>query len=110
MRVDGVATYYVVQHLSGPGDRREWVDTALDHVLFRGLSFDQKRGRIGDRFRAIIRAQGPSTDLWQRYGIDGFEAREDADLALLTCRAKTDRLRFRLVCRTMTRSDLVVTR
>lgn len=100
MRNDGGATFYLVQHQYP--NNGEWVQSALGHFLFDGLTYDESRGEPGETYRDLLSHEGASTDLWQRYGINGFERVEDASEACSAVRARhPDRL-FRVVRRSIT--------
>lgn len=111
MRSDGEVTYFFVQHRwEGEG---EWTTSDLGGFLFDGLSSEQVRGALGDRYRALMKPQTASSDLWQRYGIHGFLDEDDGREVLRELRALpkgTNRKRrheFRLARRTITQETAV---
>lgn len=109
MRADGEVTFYVIQHVwNGVGEN--WAGTGDGAgFLFDGLSYEQSQGRLGDHYRSLIAPQSASSDLWQRYGINGFEEKDDALRLLRELRALPScPHRFRLVRRTMTRKQEVI--
>lgn len=105
MWTDGIADYYRVQHRDSTG---LWCDTDIGHILFRDMTYTQKRSPLAECFREVLAKEGASTDLWQRYGLYGFEHREDAQVALGYCRAHAGSMVFRLVRRIMTRQQEVI--
>jgi hypothetical protein len=109
MRRDGSATYFKIEALLEvcPG-RPEWSGIDLGNVLFADLSFEDKRGELGDRYREMLAPQQASSALWQRYGIHGFVEREDAEKVLRECRLRRPGTEFRLVRRTITQETEVV--
>lgn len=97
MRSDGDVTYYKIQHSHTD---EAWVSSALDHFLFKDLSRDEARGRVGDRYRELLAPQSASSDLWQRYGIHGFVEKDDGLRVLRELRALPgEQPEFRLVKR-----------
>lgn len=109
MRTDGEATYYVIQHVwNGVGER--WTDTGEGAgFLFDNLTYEQRRGQLGDYYRSLIDPQSAGSALWQRFGINGFEDKDDALRLLRELRALPDCPHtFRLVQRTMSRTQTVV--
>lgn len=105
MRNDGRAEFYLVQHLDNHG---EWVSSDLGHFLFKDLSYPERRGSIGDVYRALLSHTGASTDLWQEYGLDGFEYSALAEPVLREVRARNPDTKFRLVRRVTTQDTEVV--
>jgi hypothetical protein len=110
MRVDGDVTYYAIEHHCGSWAKDSWVPSALDHFLFANLTSDQKNGPIGNRYRSLLHPQSATSDLWQRYGINGFVDKDDGLRMLQELRALPwrDDYYFRLVKRTLTQETLVV--
>lgn len=104
MRSDGVVAYYKVQHVGQHG----WCGTALDHVLFGHLSWDDKQGEKGDRYRELLEPQSASSDLWQRYGVFGFTDHSDAWRAQHACRVENPEMEFRIVHITASQSTVVL--
>lgn len=104
MRSDGTAAFYLIQHKSGD----KWVETALNDVLFTNLTYDERRGEIGDRYREIIKPQQATSDLWQKFGIHGFAELEDARAALTACREHVPDYEFRSALRTITQKTEVI--
>lgn len=76
---DGTATYYVVQHDHEDG---QWCDTDLSHVLFRSLASKREQGALADYYRRLLAAQSASSDLWQRFHVNGFEDLKTANAML----------------------------
>jgi hypothetical protein len=105
MRADGEYTFFRVQHEESSG---RWVDSALDHLLFKGLPRAQAKGRTGDYYRALLRPYGASSALWQATGLNGFERIEDARPVLVAVRGENPDRRFRLVKITQTKATEVV--
>jgi hypothetical protein len=101
MRQDGHAIFYVVQHYGHPGGgtRQDWVDTALGYMLFDGLSFSERRSARTIRWRKLIERQGASTDLWQRYGVDGYVEPSDATAMMVELQERRPDEKFRVVKR-----------
>lgn len=106
MRGEGNVSFYVVQHRHP--EEEEWSDTDLSHVWFSPMSYDERRGAVAAHLRDLLAKQGASTPLWQRYGLHGFTEEADALQALVTSRATTSALEFRLVFRHMSRSQEVI--
>jgi hypothetical protein len=96
MRSDGSACFFFVQHRNS---HDEWVPSSLDHFLFNGMRFEEKRSELADRYRQIIRKQSASQDLWQKYGVYGFTEREDVAEALTALRERHPDQEFRAVRR-----------
>jgi hypothetical protein len=95
MTADGVATYYKVQHVGQNGD---WVGTALDECLFRGLTWSVRSGPKGDFYRELLEPQSATSDLWQNHGIHGFAEKVDAAMVLRAVKRENPEMRLRLVC------------
>lgn len=95
MRCDGTAAYYLIQHQD---ERERWVESALAHFLFDGLTYAQRCNR-GDKYRALLAPQSANSDLWQKFGINGFEVKEDADAALVEIKKLHPKRAFRIVYR-----------
>lgn len=91
---DGDFIIYRVQHFE-ESHRRCWVDSALDHMLFEGMSYEDKCGTKGDAYRSILH---PQHDCWQRTGLDGFLVRENAYRALEAVERERPTHRFRIAC------------
>lgn len=109
MRTDGDVTFYVIQHVwNGVGEG--WTETGDGAgFLFDGLSYEQRKGQLGDYYRALIKPHGALSDLWQRFGINGFEDKDDALRLLRELRALPNcPHRFRLVRRRIAREQTVV--
>jgi hypothetical protein len=107
MRSDGTPVFYLVQHWD-ERNTQSWVESALDHFLFADLTYDEKRGDVGDCYRRLLEPQNASTDLWQRYGIHGFERRGDAMAALRAVADRHPDRRFRLVMRVVSQRTRVI--
>lgn len=101
MRIDGEALYFFVQHWGNPagGTRREWVESSLDHLLFGGMTDEQKRGEKAARYRELMHPQSASSDLWQRFGIHGYVKADDAFAAMGALQERHPKMRFRVVRR-----------
>lgn len=95
MRCDGIATYYLIQHQEESG---RWVESALAHFLFSDLTYAQRCKR-GDKYRKMLAPQSASSDLWQKFGINGFEYKPDADTLLAEINNLHPKCAFRLVYR-----------
>ena len=70
MRIDGDVTYYFIQHNDGGS---EWDRSNLGHILFQGLSFADRHGALGSSYRMLLKPESANSELWQTYGIHGFE-------------------------------------
>lgn len=98
MRADGSVTYYLIQHRFNVD---HWVESSLDYFLFNGLSFDDNRGEVGDRYRALTQPQSANSPLWQRFGIHGYIHLDDADATLQALRERHPEDEFRVVRRSI---------
>lgn len=96
---DGTARFYMVQHADRHG---RWVASALDAFLFGDMSYEDKRGAKGDRYRKILEPQSTNSPLWQKFGIHGFTTKKDAEAVIRALRAEHPDRRFRIVYRTIT--------
>lgn len=105
MRRDGTVMYFAVQHIDSSC---RWVESALDHLLFKDLTYDQKKGPVGDAYRILLDPQSASSDLWQRYGIHGFVEVDDARRMLQAISERNPDMTFRVVCRSITQATTVV--
>lgn len=105
MRSDGYAAFYRVQHQNS---RDEWTETALDEILFRGLSYEEAHGKLAERLIELLRPQDAGSDLWQKYGIHGFIEQADAEAVLTACRERRPTMKFRLVRRQIVQLTEVV--
>lgn len=103
MREDSTVAFYLVQHVSGNTGR--WTTSALGEFLFRGLTYDQKRGKLGDEYRKLI---DPINECWQRHGIHGFLLEREAIAAHIAVTARHPDRSFRVVRRIQTRATEVV--
>lgn len=111
MRSDGEALYFFVQHWgSSGGPHKSWVASSLDHLLFAGMTFEEKRGAKAGEYRELMKPQSASSDLWQRFGINGFVDEEDAFRALDALKERRPDMRFRVVRRHITQTTEVVQR
>lgn len=111
MRQDGHAIYYTIEHFGHPGGNphhQGWVGTSLGHMMFDGLSFQEKRGEQAAKWRKLIERQGASTDLWQRYGISGYANLDDAKAMIDVLRERRPAERFRIVRRQVAQLTEVV--
>lgn len=110
MRADGEVTYFFIQHETRPRNSKytEWVESALDQFLFHDLSYSDRRGDLGDHYRALMDPQSASSDLWQKYGIHGYVNRADACAILKALNDKGLDRRFRIVRRTVIQKTEVV--
>jgi hypothetical protein len=97
MRSDGAVVFFLCQHWQ-TGNAR-WVETALSHVLFDKLTYQDSNGVVGDRYRELLHPQSASSDLWQKYGIQGYANREDAEEMLTALRNQRPEMTFRIVKR-----------
>lgn len=104
MKADGATAFFVVQHEDSGG---RWCDSALDH-MFDGLTYTDRNGELGDRYRALLVPQGASSALWQLYGVNGFRVQADGEAALAAVRERRPGQRFRLARRVLSRSTTVV--
>jgi hypothetical protein len=104
---DGNAEYFCIQHQWKRDGR--WADSNLAGFLFEDLSYTEKRGEVGDRYRSLLAPQSASSDLWQKYGIHGFVNRTDAEAALDALNKKRLEHKFRIVKRTLTQRTEVMT-
>lgn len=95
MRCDGTAAYYLIQHQE---ESERWVESALDHFLFSNLTYTQRCNR-GDKYRKMLAPQSANSDLWQKFGINGFEAIGDAETVLAEVKKLHPGRAFRLVYR-----------
>lgn len=80
MRTDGDITYFLIQHRL-PGEQR-WADSSLEAMLFGNMSYEDRIGELGERRRALLAPQGAGSNLWQDFGIHGFERAFDAAAVL----------------------------
>jgi hypothetical protein len=105
MRSDGIVSFFFIQHQDSAGD---WKTSALEHFLFDGLSYKEKQGEVGERYREAIRTQGSSTPLWQKYDVHGFADVKDAKRVLEMLRERHPKRAFRVVVRTISQVTEVV--
>lgn len=102
MRQDGHASFYNIEHYGSPGGNptlHAWVGTDLGHMLMRsveGKSWEERRARAA-YVRKITAPQEASSDLWQTYGINGFEELADAEVVLDELRSSEPDEKFRIV-------------
>lgn len=96
MRSDGTITFWFIQ-FKAIKPEPEWLTADLGHFLFTD---PRPTGEEVERLRALIEPQSASSDLWQRYGIHGFEEKDDALAVLRELRRRGQR-EFRLVRRTI---------
>jgi hypothetical protein len=109
MRSDGDVTFFFVQHFQ-ERNGRGWVASSLDHLLFTGMTFDERRGGRADRYRELMQPQMASSDLWQRYGINGYVNPDDAFAVLDALRERRPDMRFRVVKRRITQTTTAIER
>lgn len=109
MRADGTVTYFRVQAvLAVNPEEPRWSDVAVDALLFEGIGRDEARGELGRRYKALLEPQSASSDLWQCYGIHGFEHKEDVLALYEALRERRPDYDFRVVKRTQSQRTLVV--
>lgn len=100
---EGTYLIYHVQHedpLSGL-----WVNSALGHFLFDGMSFADRAGPRADVYRALI---APQNTCWRLSGVDGFFGRRDAEAAMRAVKSEHPRRVFRLVRTTYSKETVPV--
>lgn len=105
MRSDGIVSFFFIEHEDSKG---QWTTSALDHFLFDELPFDDKRGEVGDRYRALLEPQTASSNLWQKFGIHGYKRLPDA---IATMKAMSERhpgRKFRIAGRTISQITEVI--
>lgn len=105
MRRDGIASFFLIQH---EDSRNDWVESALDHFLFDGLTWEEKRGPLGDHYRKLILPQSANCDLWQKFGLHGYVVRADADAMLAALKERRPDKPFRIVHRTISQHTEVM--
>lgn len=113
MRIDGQVTYYKIQHWSSMSGRPEdatWVGSNLEHMLFDKMPFEENCGPRGKgaRYRALLSPQSASSELWQRFGINGFVDVDDAMACLLAVASERPGTPFRIVRQTVTQETCEV--
>jgi hypothetical protein len=106
MRSDGAATFYLIQHeqkaVNGTHPTRtEWVTSNLETFLFWDLPYGEVQGEVGNHYRELLRPQSANSDLWQKYGINGFVELADAEKAFFAVRNRNKDRRFRIIKRTI---------
>lgn len=109
MRSDGEVTYYFIQH-GADGRRGSWVSSSLDHLLFGDMTAEEKRGGQAARYRELTRPESASSDLWQRYGINGFVDPDDAFAVLTALQERKPDMRFRVAKRHIIQTTTAVVR
>jgi hypothetical protein len=87
MSHDGTFVFYVIQFRSDANVR--WHDLDASTILFAGLSYAERRGPLGERYRSLL---DPLNECWQRSGKRGYDRLPDAraTLAALRERSSTD--------------------
>jgi hypothetical protein len=110
MRNDGEVSYYFCQHRKEPHSKisGEWAESALDHFLFDTLTYKEARGEVGNHYRELLHPQSASSDLWQKYGINGFVNFRDAVNMLDALRERNPDRQFRIVRREISQKTEVV--
>jgi hypothetical protein len=93
---EGSFTYYIVQFKPGRGEN--WRTADIGHMLFDGLSYGVRQGKLGDRYRTLL---DPQHKCWQLTGSDGYLDVEDAIAALGPCRYRRPKYKFRVAKRSI---------
>lgn len=106
MRTDGAVTYFQIEHEEDWRDR--WATSALEHLLFNNLTEKESRSHYGNRYRRLLSPQSASSEIWQKYGINGFIDLVDARKMIAALRARNPDMKFRIVKRTQTQFTEVV--
>lgn len=86
-------SYYQVQHRRH-GMTGDWVGSDLVHMLFGDMSYQDKIGKRGNRYKALLDPQG---ECWQTTGHHDFLKQDDAQAALLAVAVERQGQPFRLV-------------
>ena len=98
MRADGEVTYLFIEHKEAGG---RWVESALGYFLFNEMSYSDKQDEVATDYRRLMEPQNTSSDLWQKYGINGYLKLEDAEAMLAALRQRCPDRKFRVVRRTI---------
>jgi hypothetical protein len=101
---DGSAFYYLIQHKESTG---RWVGSALPHMLFNELPYEDSQGDLGNHYRKLIAPQSASSKLWQKYGIHGYTKLADAQAMLAAVRERRPEQEFRIVYRISSQTTIV---
>lgn len=98
--------YYVIEfHYD---DVKDWRDIDASYILFRNMTNSDKRGAKANRYRELLVPCSASSELWQQYGIHGFEVLDDAAAVLTALRVEDPDTRYRIVRRSSSRQTTVV--